>query len=161
MRRLARPSRNVLMDFGAWRRLCSLLIQITISEFIWSSRNMHLWRKMRRVWISVSQRLKPHKPTVKGGKDGEACNANGLLKLEDDVMMCGYEDVQVMWKLLNSPQMERIGAAAAAAATTTTVSPLSRRKHWSSSWMAIIWPNHRNTSSPSSSPSSFGWVKSS
>ncbi|GMJ09616.1 hypothetical protein HRI_004630800 [Hibiscus trionum] len=120
---------------------------------------MHLWRKMRRVWISVSQRLKPHKPAVKGGKDGETRHANGLLKLQDDVMMCGYEDVQVMWKLLNSPQMKQIGAAAAAA--TTVVSPTSCRKYsskqWSSSWMAIFWPNHRNTASPSS----FCWVKSS
>ncbi|KAL4346364.1 hypothetical protein GQ457_17G014980 [Hibiscus cannabinus] len=120
---------------------------------------MHLWRKMRRLWISVSQRLKP---TLKGGKDGQACSANGLLKLQDDVMMCGYQDVQVMWNLLNSPQMKQIGAGAGAgaAAVTTTVSRSSSHKYsskqWSSSWMAIFWPNQRNTGSPSS----FCWVKS-
>ncbi|KAK8492403.1 hypothetical protein V6N13_029588 [Hibiscus sabdariffa] len=120
---------------------------------------MHLWKKMRRLWISVSQRLKP---TVKGGKDGEACSANGLLKLQDDVMMCGYQDVQVMWNLLNSPQMKQIGvgARARAAAVTTSVSRSSSHKYsskqWSSSWMAIFWPNQRNTGSPSS----FCWVRS-
>ncbi|MBA0689157.1 hypothetical protein Goari_006896 [Gossypium aridum] len=109
---------------------------------------MHLWRKVRRVWVSVSDRLKPHKPTVKGGKDGETCSGNGLLKLQDDVKMCGYEDVQVMWDLLNSPEIKQIGAA------TTTV--VSSSKQWPSSWTAISLHNQGNTASSSS----FCWVKS-
>ncbi|WCJ40313.1 hypothetical protein M5689_021236 [Euphorbia peplus] len=43
---------------------------------------------VRRVWFSVSSRLKPRK------------NGVGLLKLHNDVQTCGYEDVQVMWEML-------------------------------------------------------------
>ncbi|EOY01420.1 hypothetical protein SCA6_007894 [Theobroma cacao] len=65
---------------------------------------MHLWCKMRRIWRSVSARFKPHKPTATGGGKGGAIssNASGLSKLQDDVNMCGYKDVQVMWNLLNT-----------------------------------------------------------
>ncbi|URE44402.1 hypothetical protein MUK42_13811 [Musa troglodytarum] len=30
----------------------------------------------------------------------------GILKLYDDVQMCGYQDVQVMWEILTKPEME-------------------------------------------------------
>ncbi|XWS22986.1 hypothetical protein CRYUN_Cryun29cG0082500 [Craigia yunnanensis] len=114
---------------------------------------MHLWRKMRRVWLSVSARLKPHKPT--GGKGGANGDASGLLKLQDDVKMCGYKDVQVMWNLLNTSQVKPIGAA------TTPVSQSRKCSKQSPSWMAFFWPNQRATASSSSSSSSFCWVKSS
>ncbi|XP_022776614.1 uncharacterized protein LOC111318178 isoform X2 [Durio zibethinus] len=109
---------------------------------------MHLWRKIRRVWLSVSGRLKPHKPT--GGQGG----ASGLLKLQDDVKTCGYKDVQVMWNLLNTSQIKQIGAAAA----TTAVSQSRKCSKQRPSWMAFFWPNQRAT--PPSSSSSC-WVKSS
>ncbi|XVF43410.1 hypothetical protein PTKIN_Ptkin02bG0037900 [Pterospermum kingtungense] len=107
---------------------------------------MHLWRKMRRAWLTVSARLKTHKSTGdhKGG-------ASGLLKLQDDVKMCGYEDVQVMWNLLNTSQIKQIGATAKASHSPKC----SKRRP---SWMAFFWPNQRPTAS---SPSSFRWVKSS
>ncbi|MED6107293.1 hypothetical protein PIB30_012689 [Stylosanthes scabra] len=52
---------------------------------------MDIWRKMiilpvRRVWRALYARLKSTK--------------NGLLKLEDDVQTCEYQDIQVMWEML-------------------------------------------------------------
>ncbi|WOL18307.1 hypothetical protein Cni_G27101 [Canna indica] len=46
---------------------------------------------VRRAWIAVSSRGKP--PKHGGG---------GILKLYDDVRMCGYQDVEVMWEMLTS-----------------------------------------------------------
>ncbi|CAB4303575.1 unnamed protein product [Prunus armeniaca] len=60
---------------------------------------MDFWHKMifpvRRVWLTVSARIKARK--------------NGHLVLEqvlafeahDDVQTCGYQDVQVMWQMLS------------------------------------------------------------
>jgi len=54
------------------------------------------------------------------GGTGEYSNdcgrmSGGLLKLRDDVRMCGYRDVEVMWNMLNislqHDQMERVGAS--------------------------------------------------
>ncbi|MBA0563314.1 hypothetical protein Godav_006710 [Gossypium davidsonii] len=140
MRRLARPSRNVLMDFGAGRPLFCLLIQ-NFQHFRLEINPVELDPKF--IWSS-----KYHALMAEGGKDGETCSGNGLLKLQDDVKMCGYEDVQVMWDLLNSPEIKQIGAA------TTTV--VSSSKQWPSSWTAISWHNQGNTASSSS----FCWVKS-
>ncbi|XP_062155051.1 uncharacterized protein LOC133863080 [Alnus glutinosa] len=54
---------------------------------------MDLWNNMlfpvKRVWLAVSVRVKARK------------NGAGLLKLHDDVQTCGYQDVQVMWEMLN------------------------------------------------------------
>ncbi|XVE85626.1 hypothetical protein DITRI_Ditri17bG0105300 [Diplodiscus trichospermus] len=111
---------------------------------------MHVWRKMRRVWLSVAGRLKPHQPT--GGASG---NGSGLLKLQDDVKMCGYKDVQVMWNLLNTSQLKQIGAA------TTAVSQSRKCSKQRPSWIAFFWPNQRATASSPSSSSSFCFVKSS
>lgn len=35
-----------------------------------------------------------------------SCTGKGILKLYDDVQMCGYQDVQVMWEILTKPEME-------------------------------------------------------
>ncbi|KAI4329429.1 hypothetical protein L6164_021692 [Bauhinia variegata] len=43
---------------------------------------------VRRLWLALAARLKHRN------------NGTGLLKLEDDVQTCGYEDVQVMWEML-------------------------------------------------------------
>ncbi|XWS34305.1 hypothetical protein CRYUN_Cryun21dG0028800 [Craigia yunnanensis] len=112
---------------------------------------MHLWRKMTRVWLSVSARLKPHKPT--DGKGGASGNASSLFKLQDDVKKCGYKDVQMMWKLLNTSQIKQIGTAA-----TTAMSQSRKCSKQRPSWMTFFWPNQRATASSSSS---FCWVKSS
>ncbi|XVE74504.1 hypothetical protein DITRI_Ditri12bG0022400 [Diplodiscus trichospermus] len=109
---------------------------------------MHPWRKMRRVWLSMSARLKPHETT-----GASSNNASGLSKLQDDVKMCGYKDVQVMWKLLNKSQNKQIGAAAV----------VSESRKCSSKQrpclMAFFWPNQKATALSSSF--SFCWVKSS
>ncbi|RWW67865.1 hypothetical protein BHE74_00024646 [Ensete ventricosum] len=57
------------------------------------------WRRevvfpVKRAWLAVSSRVE----TRKHGK--------GILKLYDDVQMCGYQDVQVMWEILTKPEME-------------------------------------------------------
>ncbi|KAF7843169.1 MAGUK p55 subfamily member 4 like [Senna tora] len=49
---------------------------------------------VRRVFIALSSRLKSRK------------NGDGLLKLQDDVQTCGYEDVQVMWEMLRRTESE-------------------------------------------------------
>ncbi|KAG5523182.1 hypothetical protein RHGRI_035111 [Rhododendron griersonianum] len=55
-------------------------------------KDMDWWNKMvfpvRRVWVSVSARVKARK------------NGGGLVRLHDDIQTCGYEDVQVMWEML-------------------------------------------------------------
>ncbi|KAF4394701.1 hypothetical protein CsatB_019232 [Cannabis sativa] len=63
---------------------------------------MDFWNKMvfpvRRVFLAITSRLKPQKSGV------------GLLKLHDDVQMCGYEDVQVMWEILQRTESEMLGS---------------------------------------------------
>ncbi|KAE9600747.1 hypothetical protein Lalb_Chr14g0376161 [Lupinus albus] len=62
---------------------------------------------MRRLWLALSSRLflKSHHPK------------HGLLKLEGDIQTCGYEDVQVMWEMLQRTENEVIEDT-----TTTTLS---------------------------------------
>jgi len=48
------------------------------------------------------------------GGNGDDCGriSGGLLKLRDDVQMCGYRDVEVMWNMLNiSLQHDQMEAA--------------------------------------------------
>ncbi|ESW23144.1 hypothetical protein PHAVU_004G022100 [Phaseolus vulgaris] len=60
------------------------------------SRRVKWWQNMmypvRRVWFSVATRLRIRK--------------NGLLKLRHDVRACEYEDIQVMWEMLNRNESE-------------------------------------------------------
>lgn len=51
---------------------------------------------MRRAWTAVAAR-------VRARKDG-----GGLLKLHDDVQMCGYQDVQVMWEMLRRSETSEL-----------------------------------------------------
>ncbi|KAE9602456.1 hypothetical protein Lal_00050169 [Lupinus albus] len=73
---------------------------------------MDLWRKIRRNWIGFSIRIKLRKSSGEvgggrgsgGGKYGGGDNGRdgcGLVKLRDDVEMCGYKDVEVMWNMLS------------------------------------------------------------
>ncbi|KAL1358018.1 uncharacterized protein LOC107482508 [Arachis duranensis] len=68
---------------------------------VWFSRkqSMDIWRKMiilpvRRVWRALYARLNSTK------------NGAGLLKLEDDVQTCEYEDIQVMWEMLRRTESD-------------------------------------------------------
>ncbi|KAI4355873.1 hypothetical protein L6164_004602 [Bauhinia variegata] len=70
---------------------------------------------VRRVWLSLSARLK-HR------NDG-----TGLLKLQDDVQTCGYEDVQVMWEMLQRSETELV----------------DKRKQ-QPFWRIFVWSNHNH-----------------
>ncbi|PON52753.1 hypothetical protein PanWU01x14_207140 [Parasponia andersonii] len=63
---------------------------------------MEFWNRMvfpvRRVWLSISSRL------IKPPKSGV-----GLLKLHNDIQTCGYQDVQVMWEILQRSESEVLG----------------------------------------------------
>ncbi|KAL2335603.1 hypothetical protein Fmac_016816 [Flemingia macrophylla] len=60
------------------------------------SRRVEWWQNMmypvRRVWLGVATRLGVRK--------------NGLLNLRHDVRACEYEDIQVMWEMLNRSESE-------------------------------------------------------
>ncbi|KAG4929610.1 hypothetical protein AAZX31_17G054100 [Glycine max] len=68
---------------------------------------MDCWHKITKTWTSLSTRFKHHRKS--SGRVGGAAQYSadcdgisaGLLKLRDDVQMCGYRDVQVMWNMLN------------------------------------------------------------
>ncbi|WOL13476.1 hypothetical protein Cni_G22246 [Canna indica] len=73
---------------------------------------MSWWRRkvvfpVRRAWLVVSSRVKSRK------------HGGGILKLYDDVQMCGYQDVQVMWDILTRSEME-----------TPTMSKQRKRSFW-------------------------------
>ncbi|CAD5190040.1 unnamed protein product [Musa acuminata subsp. malaccensis] len=79
---------------------------------------MSWWRRkvvfpVRRAWLAVSFRVKSRK------------HGGGILKLYDDVQMCGYEDVQVMWEILTKSEME-----------TSNGMPKQRRR---SLWRVSSW----------------------
>nr|KYP35343.1 hypothetical protein KK1_043624 [Cajanus cajan] len=60
------------------------------------SRRVEWWQSMmypvRRAWLGVATRLGVRK--------------NGLLDLRQDVRACEYEDIQVMWEMLNRSESE-------------------------------------------------------
>ncbi|KAL5056744.1 hypothetical protein RYX36_028348 [Vicia faba] len=59
---------------------------------------MHIWQSMifpvKRLCLALSTRIKHRK------------NGAGLVKLRDDVQTCEYEDVQVMWEMLQKTETE-------------------------------------------------------
>ncbi|RZR97971.1 hypothetical protein BHM03_00027266 [Ensete ventricosum] len=57
----------------------------------------------------------------------------GILKLYDDVQMCGYQDVQVMWEILTKTEME-----------TSNGMPKQRRR---SLWRLPSWYGRSTASS--------------
>ncbi|KAL9265129.1 hypothetical protein AKJ16_DCAP19455 [Drosera capensis] len=82
------------------------------------------WEKMvvvplRRVWVSLSCRVKPPR------------SGNGLLKLHEDVETCGYQDVQVMWEMLKRSE---------------PLSHSSERKQ-RPFWRNFLWSNRRKATS--------------
>ncbi|OIW18714.1 hypothetical protein TanjilG_13466 [Lupinus angustifolius] len=76
-----------------------------------------------------------------GGKyGGDSCRGGcGLVKLQDDVQMCGYKDVEIMWNMLSIDlQPEPMEAA------PNTSSKLPKRrcnKHMSIPRL-FSWTNH-------------------
>lgn len=61
----------------------------------------------------------------------------GLVKLEDDVQTCGYEDVQVMWEMLHKTQSQLIQQH-----------NHKRKQH--PSWGVLVWSNHNQQASAQS-----------
>ncbi|CAD5168598.1 unnamed protein product [Musa acuminata subsp. malaccensis] len=60
---------------------------------------MAWWHKVvafpvKRACVAVAARVKPP-------SDG-----GGIIKLQNDVQMCGYQDVQVMWEMVRISEME-------------------------------------------------------
>ncbi|RDY01548.1 hypothetical protein CR513_15115, partial [Mucuna pruriens] len=88
---------------------------------------MNIWRNMifpvRRVWLALSTRIKHRK------------NGAGLLKLQDDVQTCGYQDVQVMWEMLQRTESE-------------VIENHHKRKQLPF-WRIFVWSNHNEVSSES------------
>ncbi|MED6216480.1 hypothetical protein PIB30_008179 [Stylosanthes scabra] len=72
---------------------------------------MDWWHKIRRTWSALSTRIKLRKSGAGArsrgggveysGDCGGSRSGVGLLKLRDDVQMCGYRDVEVMWNMLS------------------------------------------------------------
>lgn len=73
-----------------------------------------------------------------GGGSGGGANTNGLLQLRDEVKMCSYRDVHVMWNILIGIDTNNIPAPKSTAAT-------KRRSYWS--WRVIWAPSSFSTSS--------------
>ncbi|PON54273.1 hypothetical protein PanWU01x14_196630 [Parasponia andersonii] len=86
------------------------------------SRGMEWWRKVvfpvRRVWTGVASRLGIRK-TVSTDKTkakfeigrlpvaDSGAGLAGILKLQHDVRACEYEDVQVMWEMLQRNETDQ------------------------------------------------------
>ncbi|KAI5674095.1 hypothetical protein M9H77_14459 [Catharanthus roseus] len=81
-----------------------------------ASRRMEWWQKLRRAWAFIRSTLKRGKNTngnkcLKNNSGGFEVSHNsgvekGLLSLRDDVETCEYQDVHVMWDILNRLQAE-------------------------------------------------------
>jgi hypothetical protein len=71
---------------------------------------------------------------------GGSCNGDyGLLKLRDDVQMCTYQDVQVMWNMLSGSQANDVSSAKPVAQPLQLESSKQRRI----SWRLVFWSNRR------------------
>ncbi|PWZ40829.1 hypothetical protein Zm00014a_006789 [Zea mays] len=67
---------------------------------------MEWWQKavvvpVKRAWIAAAARLTTRHKKEDGGH-------GVLVKLHDDVQTCAYEDVQVMWEMLQRAETERL-----------------------------------------------------
>lgn len=69
------------------------------------------------------------------GRSGGGADTNGVLQLRDEVKMCSYKDVHVMWNILNGMDAN-IPAPKPTRTTTTT----KRRSFWS--WRVLFWSNN-------------------
>jgi len=69
-----------------------------------------------------------------------------LLKLQDDVQMCGYKDVEVMWNMFIESNRQQM----AAAAVTSTSKPTSKQNQGPSSLRSFFWCNNSTTTTTAS-----------
>ncbi|KAJ1433411.1 hypothetical protein SESBI_05937 [Sesbania bispinosa] len=110
---------------------------------------MDWWHKIRRTWTALSTRIKLRKSAgVAGGRGsgvgeygGGDCGGTGegLLKLRDDVQMCGYRDVEVMWNMLNiSLQPQQMETAR----TTKPKRSSCKQRSTSTSRLFFLTTNH-------------------
>ncbi|KAJ6747270.1 hypothetical protein OIU74_029690 [Salix koriyanagi] len=161
MRRLARSSRNVLwISVPFLPRVLlpppppessiirvercltppssgALLVRGTAQET-----GMNWWHKMRKAWFVISSRVKFHKAGPGGGRGGATSrSAGGLLKLQDDVQMCGYKDVEVMWNMFIESNRQQMAAAVVASASK----PTSNQNHRPSSLRSFFWCHNSAT----------------
>ncbi|KAK9097844.1 hypothetical protein Syun_024889 [Stephania yunnanensis] len=100
---------------------------------------MDLWHDMifpmRRVWSAVSTRVKARK------------NGGGLLKLHNDVQTCGYQDVQVMWEMLQRSESELTAQINSAGCDGNSHSSTqTKRKQWPL-WRVFVWSHRRGPTS--------------
>ncbi|KAL5756713.1 hypothetical protein ACOSQ2_021459 [Xanthoceras sorbifolium] len=90
---------------------------------------MELWHKMvfpvRRVWLVVSSRVKARK------------NGGGLLKLHNDVETCEYQDIKVMWEMLNQSETQLI----------TTHHNTNTKRRQRPFWRFFVWSSSSSSSS--------------
>ena len=61
-------------------------------------------RKKKKVKLSLRLKLRF---IIGESSSSNSANNHGLVKLKDDVEMCGYEDVQIMWDILNKSTRRR------------------------------------------------------
>ncbi|KAI4335309.1 hypothetical protein L6164_013969 [Bauhinia variegata] len=105
---------------------------------------MDWWYKIRTAWAALSSRLKLAKSGGGGrgrlGGGRRDCGGDsGLLKLRDDVQMCGYRDVEVMWNMLSRARAEEMRGATT---TRSTVTPPKNLRKQRSIWRIFFWTNH-------------------
>ncbi|XP_066349214.1 uncharacterized protein [Miscanthus floridulus] len=91
---------------------------------------MAWWRKKvvspaRRAWAAVSTRVRARN-TGSGGS---------ILKLHEDVQTCGYRDVQVMFDILLTSELE-----------ASTHRPAKHHHHQRKRPPSPPWPSHRSSS---------------
>ncbi|KAJ6992633.1 hypothetical protein NC653_015891 [Populus alba x Populus x berolinensis] len=109
---------------------------------------MNWWHKMRKAWFAISSRVKFHKAGSGGGRGGATSrSASGLLKLQDDVQMCGYKDVEVMWNMFIESNRQQM---AAAAVLTSTSKPTSKQNQGPSSLRSFFWCDNSTTTTRAS-----------
>ncbi|KAJ6912968.1 hypothetical protein NC651_015441 [Populus alba x Populus x berolinensis] len=109
---------------------------------------MNWWHKMRKAWFAISSRVKFHKAGSGGGRGGATSrSASGLLKLQDDVQMCGYKDVEVMWNMFIESNRQQM---AAAAVLTSTSKPTGKQNQGPSSLRSFFWCNNSTTTTTAS-----------
>nr|XP_051219645.1 uncharacterized protein LOC127336821 isoform X2 [Lolium perenne] len=69
-------------------------------------RSTDWWQKavvvpVRRAWVVVAARLRRKKHDGRGA----------LVRLHDDIQTCAYQDVQVMWEMLQRSETEKMARA--------------------------------------------------
>jgi hypothetical protein len=71
-----------------------------------------------------------------------------LLKLQDDVQMCGYRDVEVMWNMFIESNPEKM----AAALVNSTSKPTSTQTQMPSS-RSFLWSHNKTTTTTTNTTS--------